>query len=138
MKILSLILTLLLLASNQIGKPYRYATAGPNSYDCSGLAVYCYQEVFDITLPRSAKDIGYCDDYETIKEIADLKMGDILCFNTNKSDSDISDHIGIYLGDGTFIHASSAKGKVLVSPLTEGYYHDRLSWGKRIVDWDSD
>lgn len=134
MKFLSLILTLLLLASNQLGKPYRYGTEGPNSYDCSGLVVACYQEVFDITLPRSAKDIGYCDDYETIYEIANLKKGDVVCFNTNSSDGDLSDHVGIYLGDEEFIHASSGKGSVIVSPIDEGYYFERFSWGKRIVE----
>ena len=136
MKFLSLILTLLLLASNQLDKPYVYAKMGPKSYDCSGLVCMCYKEVFDITLPRSAKDIGYCEEYETIYEIAKLQKGDIVCFNTNKRDGDKSDHVGIYLGDNQFIHASSGAGRVIVSPIDEGYYHERFTWGKRIVSED--
>ena len=138
MKILTLILTLLLLASNQLDKPYKYAATGPNAYDCSGLVVSCYEEVFDITLPRTAKDIGYCSDYETIYSIANLKKGDVVCFNTNTGDKDLSDHVGIYLGDNEFIHASSGKGKVIVSPINEGYYNKSFSWGKRIVEEDPD
>lgn len=133
MKIITMILMLLTLATQQLDKPYVYATAGPRTYDCSGLAVYCYKEIFDITLPRSAKDLGYCDDYEKINEAEDLQLGDIVCFNTNLYDYDLSDHVGIYIGDGNFIHASSGKGKVLISTLLEGYYKERFSWGRRIV-----
>lgn len=133
MKVITLILILLTLATQQLDKPYQYAAAGPNAYDCSGLAVYCYKEIFDITLPRSAKDLGYCDDYEKIKEAEELQLGDIVCFNTNLHDSDLSDHIGIYIGDGKFIHASSARGRVIISTLREGYYQERFSWGRRIV-----
>lgn len=133
MKVITLILMLLTLATQQLDKPYQYAAAGPNAYDCSGLAVYCYQEIFDITLPRSAKDLGYCDDYERIDKAEELQLGDIVCFNTNSYDGDLSDHIGIYIGDGKFIHASSARGRVIISTLREGYYQERFSWGRRIV-----
>lgn len=134
MKIITMILMLLTLATQQLDKPYVYATAGPRTYDCSGLAVYCYKETFDITLPRSAKDLGYCDDYEKINEAKDLQLGDIVCFNTNLYDHDLSDHVGIYMGAGNFIHASSGKGKVLISTLLEGYYKERFSWGRRIIN----
>ena len=133
MKVITLILMLLTLATQQLDKPYQYAAAGPNAYDCSGLAVYCYQEIFDITLPRSAKDLGYCDDYEKIEEAEELQLGDVVCFNTNSYDGDLSDHIGIYIGDGKFIHASSARGRVIISTLYEGYYQERFSWGRRII-----
>ena len=125
---------LLLLSTQQLDKPYKYGTTGPDSYDCSGLVVYCYQEVFDITLPRSAKDLGYCKDYTRIENIEDLYRGDVVCFNTEPGDGDLSDHVGIYLGDGEFIHASSSKGKVLIARLDEGYFNRAFSWGLRIVE----
>lgn len=134
MKIITMILMLLTLATQQLDKPYIYATAGPNSYDCTGLVCYCYEEIFNITLPRSAYDMGYCEDYQKITEIAALKKGDVVFFNTNSSDGDLSDHAGIYLGDNEFIHASSAKGKVLISPINEGFYYKCFSWGRRIID----
>ena len=134
MKTIAALFMLLLLSTQQLDKPYKYGTTGPDSYDCSGLVVYCYQEVFDITLPRSAKDLGYCEDYQRIENIEDLYRGDVVCFNTESSDGDLSDHVGIYLGDGEFIHASSSKGKVLIARLDEGYFNRVFSWGLRIVE----
>lgn len=136
MKIITMIIMLISLAIGQLGKPYKWGAEGPNKYDCSGLAVYCYQEIFDITLPRSAKNLGYCEDYERIENIEDLEIGDIICFNTNSRDHDLSDHIGIYIGRGYFIHASSSKGKVIISPITEGFYNRTFSWGLRIISDD--
>ena len=137
MKFMTMIIMLITLATGQLGKPYKWGAEGPNKYDCSGLAVYCYQEVFNITLPRSAKSLGYCEDYERIEDIKDLTKGDIVCFNTNKHDSDLSDHIGIYIGHGQFIHASSSKHKVIISPIGAGYYNKVFSWGLRIVTEDT-
>lgn len=133
MKIIVMLFMLLTLATQQLEKPYIYATAGPNSYDCTGLVCYCYKEVFNIDLPRSAYDMGYCEDYEKITTIANLKQGDVVFFNTNKHDGDLSDHAGIYLGSNKFVHASSGKGKVLISPIDEGFYNERFSWGRRII-----
>ena len=61
-----------------------------------------------------------------------LKRGDIVCMNTI-TDSDLSDHVGIYLGGGKFVHASSAAGKVIISSVTSGYYNRVFSWGRRIL-----
>jgi len=132
MKFFTLLLALMTLATQQLNKPYSYATEGPNTFDCSGFVCYCYKGIFDINLPRSAKDIGY-SDYELIENIDDLEKGDVVCFNTNKGDKDLSDHVGIYLGDQEFIHSSSGQGRVIISPINEGYYGERFSWGKRII-----
>lgn len=135
MKLITTILMMLVLATQQLDKPYSYSATGPNSFDCSGLVVFCYEQTFGITLPRTAKEIGYSSDYPYINNIALLKKGDIVCFNTNRWDNDLSDHVGIYLGDNEFIHASSGKGKVIISPLDTGFYNERFSWGKRIIDY---
>lgn len=116
-----------------LDKPYIYATAGPNTFDCSGFVYYCYLTIENIELKRSAKEQGYDDTYEKISAIEDLMPGDAVFFNTNKSDSDACDHSGLYIGDGEFIHCSSAKGKVIISTLLEGYYNERFSWGRRII-----
>ena len=49
------------------------------------------------------------------------------------TDSDLSDHVGTYLGSGKFIHASSAAGKVIISTVTSGYYNRVFSWGRRVA-----
>lgn len=128
----AIILAVISLANQQLDKPYNYASAGPNSFDCSGLVYYCFLEAAEIELPRTAKEIGYDETYEKIESIDNLEMGDIVCFNTNGGDSDLSDHVGIYLGDHEFIHASSSQGKVIISPLNEGYYNETFSWARRI------
>ena len=59
-------------------------------------------------------------------------MGDIVCFNTI-ADSDLSDHVGIYLGSGYFIHASSGKGCVVITSLSSSYYANHYTGAKRII-----
>ena len=117
-----------------LDKPYAYRSAGPNSFDCSGFVFYCFKTSEDITIQRTAKDQGYDEDYETIENIEDLRPGDAVYFNTVKRDGDACDHAGIYIGDGEFIHCSSAKDKVIISTLLEGYYNSVFSWGKRIKE----
>ena len=119
-------------ANLHLGKDYKYATHGPNTFDCSGFTYYCYYTVYGIELSRSAKGQGYDEAYEKIENIEDLKIGDIVCFNT-VSDHDLSDHVGIYIGDGNFIHASSGKGEVCISTLLGGYYFEHFSWARRIL-----
>ena len=124
------------LAQCQLGKPYIYATAGPDSYDCSGLTVYLYRKL-GISLGRSAYAQGYNSSTGTkISSVSDLKRGDIVCFDT-LTDSDISDHVGLYIGNGYFIHASSGDSnghQVCVSQLNSGYYSRVFSWGRRPLD----
>lgn len=125
--------TLILLAISLLGKPYSFATAGPNTFDCSGFICYCYKEAVDIDLPHSAQQIGYIEEYTTIENIEDLRAGDILCFDT-LIDADQSDHLAIYLWNNNFIHCSSGKRQVTISSLEEKYYKNNFSWGKRIFD----
>ena len=120
-------------AALHLDKPYSYTSEGPNAFDCSGFVFYCYKKHYNIELPRTAKEQGYSDKYITIIHIKNLRLGDMVYFNTNRGDSDVCDHAGIYIGNGEFIHASSAKGKVIKSTLLTGYYNERFSWGKRIT-----
>ena len=118
------------IAKQQLGKPYVYATAGPKTFDCSGFTKYCYAKV-GVSLRRSAQAVGY-NDGKKIEGISNLKRGDIVCFNT-VADNDLSDHVGIYLGSGKFIHASSGQAKVVISSLSNSYYNRVFSWGRRVL-----
>lgn len=121
-------------AKTHLGKPYRYGAKGPKRFDCSGFTYYCFYTIEEIELSRSAKDQGYDESYEKIEEIENLIPGDLVCFNTKRGDKDLSDHVGIYLGEGDFIHCSSGKRRgVVISTLLEGYYNERFSWGRRIL-----
>ena len=115
-------------------KRYVFGATGPKTFDCLGFVLYCVKEVYDIDLPRNAQEQGYNEEYLKIEEIEELKIGDLVYFNTIRSDKDLSDHTGIYIGENQFIHASSGQRKVVISDLSEGYYKERFSWGRRIVE----
>jgi len=121
------------LAKQQLGDPYVYAASGPDKFDCSGFVYYCYKEITGIKLQRTAYAQGYDESYTKIESMDDLRKGDLVFFNTNSSDSDLSDHSGIYIGGGQFIHASSAAAKVITSDLSNGYYQRTFSWGRRVL-----
>lgn len=135
MKLFLTILTLLSFSTAQLDKPYQYAASGPDAFDCSGFVYYCYGEGLDIELPRTAYEMGYCEEYEKIENIDELRAGDAIFFNT-VNDSDESDHAAIYMGAHQFIHCSSGKRKVVISSLDEKYYGNRFSWGRRIFDFN--
>ena len=113
------------------GAPYVYGSFGPNSFDCSGFTYWLFKQV-KIKLKDSAYKQGYDDRYPQI-EYADLREGDLVFFNTVE-DSDLSDHAGLYVGSGYFVHASSSAGKVIVSKLSSGYYRRNFSWGRRVFN----
>lgn len=120
------------IGQNQLGKPYVYGTSGTSSFDCTGFTTYCFKQL-GIKLKRSAVDQGYDNTYPKISSVSDLRRGDLVFFDTI-SDSDLSDHAGIYLGAGYFIHASSGQHKVVISTLLSGYYNRVFSWGRRVLD----
>ena len=117
-------------AQQQLGKPYVFGATGTSSFDCSGYTRYCYGKV-GVSLAHSAQNQGY-NAGKKVEGVSNLKRGDIVCLNTI-SDNDLSDHVGIYLGSGKFIHASSGAGKVVISEIGSGYYNRVFSWGRRVL-----
>jgi len=113
-------------AYNFIGIPYVWGAEGPRSFDCSGFTMYVYKK-FGVDLPHYTGS-------QRVKGISvsrnDLKQGDLIFFNTNGKSS----HVGIYVGDGDFIHASSGSNKVTVSNLSQSYYNTRFSIARRIFN----
>lgn len=118
-------------AQSNLGKPYVYGATGTSSFDCSGLTQYCFKKA-GVSLKRTAYSQGYDSTYTKISSVSGLKRGDLIFFNTI-SDSDLCDHVGIYLGGNCFIHASSGGHKVVVSSVASGYYNRVFSWGRRVL-----
>lgn len=117
-------------AAQQLGCVYEYGVTDPGrAFDCSSFTTYIYG-LFGVHLPQEAKATGYMKDALRIEDARSLIRGDIVCFDT-VDDSDKSDHVGIYLGRGFFMHASSVRGRVVVSHLAE--YADVFSWGVRVL-----
>ncbi len=116
-------------AMAKLGLPYVYGASGPNSFDCSGFTMYAYG-VAGVSLPHSAYQQGYSCGEKVTR--AELQRGDLVFWNT-VSDSDLSDHAGIYLGNGQAIHASSGTGRVIISTIDSGYYQRVFSWGRNVL-----
>ncbi|MCK5130317.1 MAG: peptidoglycan-binding protein, partial [Clostridiales bacterium] len=123
------------IAKSKLGSRYVYATEGPNTFDCTGFTCYVFKK-FDIALPRTAYDQGYEQYGVKITDPSKLEPGDLVFFNTNKTDGDLSDHAGIYLGNGDFIHANSGSAmSVVISNMnSQDFYKQAFSWGRRVLD----
>lgn len=102
------------------GTPYKYGGTSENGIDCSGFTNILYKEIYKIQLPRISKDIA-----ENVKRkyTNDLKEGDLVFFSFGNTGT--VNHVGIYLHNNKFVHASTSKG-VIISNLTEPYYGNYL------------
>jgi len=111
--------------------PYKYGGSSPDGIDCSAFTRTIYGNVLSVELNRSAKE-QYAQGIK-IDKPEDLKFGDLVFFNTRRRVK--PGHVGIYIGDNLFAHASSKNG-VIVSSLEEDYYSHRFMGGRRIESDD--
>lgn len=120
---------LLLYALSLNGTAYKYGGNNADSgFDCSGFVVHVFRQAAGLVLPRNARAISQNGAQITKTE---LKPGDLVFFNTLRR---AFSHVGIYLGDNRFIHASSAAtGDVMVSDLTEKYWSKRFNGARRLA-----
>ncbi|MGE5677905.1 MAG: NlpC/P60 family protein [Pseudomonadota bacterium] len=114
------------LLSQEMGKPYRWGAEGPDSFDCSGLVYYVYGKL-GISLPRVARDQAGAGKYVS-KE--DLEYGDLVFF---ARDGKNINHVGIYAGNGEFIHAPETGDVVKKSTLMSGYYERCYYTARRVL-----
>jgi cell wall-associated NlpC family hydrolase len=123
---------LVLFSMNLIDTKYNWGSKKPDfGLDCSGLVSYVFKKSVNIQIRGAAKDLVKHGNSVPINFIHQQKLepGDLLFFNTTgKSYS----HVGIYIGNNQFLHASSAKGKVITSSIHSKYYIERLEEIKRI------
>lgn len=113
-------------AASLQGKPYVSGGATPaGGFDCSGLVQHVFG-TFDFELPRNAASMA-----ATLPAVAltDIQAADLLFFNTQGSPYS---HVGIYLGDGRFVHAPSPRtGRVIISAMSNRYWNGRLTAARR-------
>ena len=121
---LSLRDSIVALVRAQIGRKYKHGGESPRyGFDCSGLVHYV-MSALKIDLPRTAKDQAK-SGLGLAKDTQELKPGDLLTFGYEKKGVS---HIGIYVGDGRFVHASSVAGRVIESPLDRPIVHRVKPW----------
>ena len=107
-----------------MGVRYKFGGNSRKGVDCSGLTHILYKQVYGKDISRTVKTI-----YDETKKVGRnrLREGDLVVFNTKGRKS----HIGVYLQNGYFIHASSSRG-VVINNLNEPYYKKRFKKGKRV------
>ena len=117
-------------AYNYLGERYVWGSAQPGvGFDCSGLTSYLYNKVCGISLYRNSAAQSN-NGYPVSK--SNLKQGDLLFFSTNGSGS-IS-HVGIYVGNGKMIHASTPSTGVIISDIESNYYSNTFVTARRILN----
>ncbi|SHL05180.1 C40 family peptidase [Rhodothermus profundi] len=107
------------------GTPHRWGGLDHRGIDCSGLVLRVYQEAFGLTLPRTTEAQAQLG--RPVPRQA-WQAGDLVFFRFNRKER----HVGIYLGDGRFVHASSSQG-VTISTLNDPYWHRHYWMARRIL-----
>ncbi|NLU52188.1 MAG: SH3 domain-containing protein [Clostridiaceae bacterium] len=108
------------------GVKYVYGGYSTKGFDCSGFTKYVFAH-FGITVPRSSSEYW---NFGTKVSRSDIAAGDIVLFDTDGGREDVS-HVGIYIGGGNFIHASSSKGKVVIMNLNS--YRGKYMGARRVI-----
>lgn len=114
---------LFLLLDEWLGTRYRLGGESKDGIDCSAFSKMLYAAIFGLALPRTAKEQH---DASRLVKDEELKEGDLVFFNTRGGVS----HVGVYLQNGKFVHASSSNG-VTISSLDDGYWASRYLGGRR-------
>jgi cell wall-associated NlpC family hydrolase len=113
-------------ARQMIGVPYKWGGSTPKGFDCSGLVQYSYKKA-GLRAPRTSKAQYSASARLRLK---DAREGDLVFFNFDRGIS----HVGIYLGDGRFVHAPSSGKRVEVSSLTQPPYSNHFVAAGRIAN----
>lgn len=115
-------------AKNFIGLPYRFGGTSPTSgFDCSGFMQYVYKETANISLPRTS---GSMAQVGTQVSRDALQPGDMVFFS--HSGGRIS-HVGMYIGEGRFIHSPSTGKTISITSLNSGYWANKFVTARRVI-----
>jgi len=121
-------------AKKMLGKKYVWGATGPKCYDCSGFTQKVYRKIAGVKLPRVSYLQAKVGKRISFKK---LKQGDMVFFDTEKKRTGRVNHVGIYLRNGNFIHASSGGKRVMITNFNKKrFYKNRFLWGRRVIKDD--
>ena len=139
----ALLLLLMLLVSNSVlasirdeallavGTPYVRGGSSPDAgFDCSGLVTHVFRQAWGVDLPRSTRQQRWAG---RPVRLAELRAGDLVFYNTRGRPYS---HVGIYLGDGRFVHAPKPGAKVRIESTATRYWRTRFNGARRVTPPD--
>ena len=114
-------------AVRQVGVAYHYGGRSPETgFDCSGLVAHAFEEAWGVELPRTAQGLARVGKAVRFK---DLRPGDLVFYNTRGRPFS---HVGIYIGEGRFVHAPRRGAKVRIESLEKRYWRSRFNGARRL------
>ena len=120
--------SVLMRALGLVGTPYRYGGNTPESgFDCSGLVTYVYRDMLALNLPRTSNELAAIQGPKIAPDR--LAAGDLVFFG----DKGHVWHVGIYVGEGRFVHAPSTGGTVRLDQLDGPYWRNHYTGAKRVL-----
>lgn len=114
------------IALSMVGRPYRRGGSSPHGFDCSGLIQFSYAKLA-LDVPR---DTGGLLKASRAIDMQDLRVGDFVFFHVQRRHYS---HVGIYLGDGRFVHAPASGGLVRIESLSVPYWNRRFGGAWRLA-----
>ena len=124
----------LIRAFDLLGTPYHRRGASPDTgFDCSGFIGWVFREAHQLVLPRSAREMFALGSARAAEVARDaLEPGDLVFFRIGRLGK-VIDHVGMYVGDGRFIHAPASGGQVRIDPLDQAYWTRHFAGARRIL-----
>ncbi|MBE2210103.1 MAG: C40 family peptidase [Xanthomonadaceae bacterium] len=118
----------LIRAISLVGTPYVWGGNTPESgFDCSGLVNYVFRDMLDLRLPRTSRELSALSAPPV--DVSGLATGDLVFFANGGQVT----HVGIYVGDGRFVHAPRTGGVVRLERLDGRYWQERYAGARRVL-----